>query len=577
MSLTSAFNIARSGLTAGQIGIQVAGNNIANASTPGYSRQVARLAPIRGDRTVPNVSIGNGVRVTNIERQVDQALLDRLWATGAQQIGAGTLSNMYGAVQDALGELGDNDLSSELSSFFNAWSERANQTSSSAAVVQSGERLATFVKRLRSDLVDLRSQSENELSATVKRANDLMQRVADLNRDIGQAEIAGHPSNTLRDQRDQAVTELSEYFELTAVDRGPQGMDILVGSIPVVLGTQNRGLQVKTREEGDGVRYALATVADGSELPVRSGKIGALLTSRDDAINGTIDAIDHLASQLVFEVNKLHATGRNAAGIRSTTGTMQFATADRDLALTTDNPALLGQPGKPKTGSFLIHVRDSGTGTEVATRINIDLDGLTNAGLPGSDDDTSAEDIRAALDAIAGVKAEFTADGKLKVSADDGFEFSFDDDTSDAVATLGLNSFFTGTSGESIAVRSDLLSDPAKLTAGRMVNGQFVENGNALRIVQLASNAVEGLKGNSFSGAWRDEVQRIAGEAASAASTADSASTVRDALEAQRQAVSGVSIDEESLNLLDYQRLYQGSAKIVTVANEMTQTLLNLI
>ncbi|MFY7894825.1 MAG: flagellar hook-associated protein FlgK, partial [Phycisphaerales bacterium] len=68
MSLTQSINIGRTALNASQIGIQVAGNNMANATTAGYSRQVARMSPIRGGSYAPQVSIGAGVQITGIQR-----------------------------------------------------------------------------------------------------------------------------------------------------------------------------------------------------------------------------------------------------------------------------------------------------------------------------------------------------------------------------------------------------------------------------------------------------------------------------------------------------------------------------
>ena len=125
MSLSAAFNIGRSALTAGQIGLQVAGNNMANASTPGYSRQVARLVPIRGNNTISGFGVGSGVAVSSVQRQVDAAVEARLRAATAENSYAQTQSSILSQIEDALGELGENDLSSQMSSFFTAWSERA--------------------------------------------------------------------------------------------------------------------------------------------------------------------------------------------------------------------------------------------------------------------------------------------------------------------------------------------------------------------------------------------------------------------------------------------------------------------
>jgi flagellar hook-associated protein 1 len=142
---------------------------------------------------------------------------------------------------------------------------------------------------------------------------------------------------------------------------------------------------------------------------------------------------------------------------------------------------------------------------------------------------------------------------------------------------MGVNSFFVGTDASNLTVREDLLADPSRLTTGRMVDGDFVENGTALEIAKLQEKALDSLQGRTISAAWRDSAQAIGVQAAAAATTLEAASSVRASLEAQRDGISGVSIDEESVNLLNYQRMYQASARVISVADELTQTLLNLV
>ena len=578
MSLTNAIQIGRSALAASQIGIQIAGNNMANAATPGFSRQVARFLPIRGDRSIPGIQIGNGVMVRSVQRQVDMALQGRLWNGGADLSSAATKSNIFSQIEAALGELGDNDLSSELTSFFNGWSERANQTQSSAAVVQQGDRLAGFVRDLRTRLLDQRRQIDDQIGATVEQANVLLNQISGLNTAISNAEASGAMANTLRDQRDTAVTELSALMDVTVVDHGQQGIDILVGSTPVLMGTTVRPLELKRTVVDGQVQVSVATQPDHQSLTISSGALGALVQSRGTAVDGTLDKLDRLASQLIFEVNKLHSTGVNASGLTSTTGTLAFGALDRARPLNDPaNQVTSALPYAATHGSFTVRVRNEGTGTTETVRINIDLDGRTNAGTPGTADDTTPQQIADALNAIPGLTAGFTPDGKLQVTAASGVDFSFAEDTSGAVALLGLNAYFSGTNASDIAVRSDLKTDPSRLTTGRIVNGTFVENGTALEIAGLQSRSLPSLEGRTLQGLWRESVQDVGGQASSALTSARAAAVVYDSLESQRAGISGVSIDEESINLMDFQRQYQAAARVINTANELTNVLMGLI
>lgn len=578
MTLSAAMNIGRTALSASQIGLTVAGQNMANATTAGYTRQVATFYPVAGDTTSLSGSVGRGVGVQAVRRQIDMALQGRLWTSVSDEAGAQQALAINAAIEATIGELSDYDLSSELTAFFSSWSERANQTKSAAVVVQGGQRLASFVTRLRQDLANTRDQVDTELAASIKAADEMLGMVARLNQEIADSEVAGFQAAGLRDQRDQAITELSKLIDVSVVEQSSGMVDILVGSTPIVQGSASRGLELEKASENGRVVVDVVVKADQEHLPVASGKVGGLLESRGATADKIIGELDDLASQIIFQINKLHSTGANVTNPASAQGTLKIALGDRSLALNDpNNQSFADLPFSAVNGGFLVNVKQTSTGTMKTVRIDVDLDGKKADGTPGFDDDTTPEDIRAALDAVPGLSASFTSDGRLKVDADAGFEVSFADDSSGALAVMGVNSFFEGTSARDIAVRSDLAGDPTKLMSGRYVNGSLVENGTALSIVNLQDQAVAELGGRTIRGAWSDSVQGVGVAAKSSESRANSTGIIRQSLEAQRAAISGVSIDEESVNLLDFQRQYQGAARLISIADELTQTLINLL
>ncbi|MFA6046594.1 MAG: flagellar hook-associated protein FlgK [Phycisphaerales bacterium] len=576
MSLSGALNIGQSALAASSLGIQIAGNNIANVSTQGYSRQVGRFVPLRGDSSSWNT--GSGVGIAAVQRQVDDAIEARLRTSTASASFAGAQSTIYSQVEDTLGELGKNDLSSQLSSFFSAWSERANQTNSSASVVQQGDQLAAFLQNLRSDLTNQRSQIQGQLSGAVTRADQLLSSIADLNSQVSQAEVGGQPANTLRDQRNSAVKELSGLLDVTVVDRGPGGFDVLTGSTPLVTGAESRGITLRQDVINGQQTLAVATRESGQRLNISSGQIAAFSGGSASAIDDAINRVDTLSSTLIYEVNKFHATGANARGLQTTSSSVAFPALNRTKAFNDPtNQTIQDLAHQPTNGGFIVRVRNTNTGAEQTIRINVDLDGIKSDGTPGTADDTTPEGLRSQLDGVTGLSASFTPDGKLTINADQGFEFNFEDDTSNTLASLGVNSYFTGTNARDIGVRSDLKSDPNQLTAGRYINGAFVENGTALALAGLQDQGVASLGGRTLQEGWRDDYQAIGANAAQAKSLSDAAGVVRDSLESQRSAISGVSIDEESINLLSFQNQYSAAAKLISVTNQLTTTLLNLV
>jgi flagellar hook-associated protein 1 len=572
MSLTSSMQIARSALITSQLGLQVTAQNMANAATPGYTRQIARLAAIQGRANDP-YQIGQGVAVTEVRRQIDDALQRRLWNANSDEFSSAQQLNVLSQLETILNEGTEFDMSSELSSFFNTWTEATTLLDSQSTIVNQGGSLVSFIQSVQSDLIVQREQLEDQIDSQVVRADAILDEIANINQVITSSEISDVEASGLRDRRDQIVTELAQLIDVTVVETNSGAFDVYSGSTPIVQGTRNRGLEISRITEGDSLTVRVQLAADSTPLPISSGSIGGLLASRDGAIDATLEKLDTLASQLIFEVNKLHSTGINKDWLTSASGTLQIGVSDQTLALNDpNNTVLAGLPFAAVNGSFTINVRNSDGDITANQQINIDLDGLTTAGLPGFADDTSAEDIRAQLDAVPGLNASFDPSGRLVLDSDPGFSFSFPDDTSGALAVLGVNTFFSGTDASSIAVRDDV-----EVMLGRMEGDQFVANANAVALGNLQDDNVDGLGGLSISKFWAQQTQEIAVKTSTARTNANADRLVRESLDGQRAAVSGVSIDEESINLLDYQRQYQAAAQVITTTQQMFDTLLSLV
>lgn len=580
MGLTSSLQIGRSALTASQVAIQVTGNNFANATTPGYSRQTISFSPSR-DARAGEFFLGRGVQVQGIRRQIDSAIQARLWAGISEQSSANIDLQLLSQIESTLNELSDNDLSSEFSRFFDAWSQLANSPNQQGArslVINQGRTLAASMRALRSDLTAIRAQIDRQLASSTSAANDLLGRIADINTAIVQAEAGTSVSNTLRDQRDQLVSELSALVDVTTVEQANGVLDVLVGSIPVVLAGQNRGIELRTTTIGNDLSVSVNLRQDGTQLDVRSGTVGALLRQRTDNVDGTVESLDRIASQLIFQVNRVHSAGYPGKPLNTVTGTLPIALADQSIALNDpNNLSLNGLPFAPVNGGFLVTVRNQSTGATETVRINIDLDGIDNAGNPGTGDDTSLADIVAQLNAVGSVSASVGSDGRLRIDADSGFAFEFSEDSSGVLAVLGVNTYFTGTSARDIDVRQALIDSPEFLVVGALNGQDMVDNAAALAILALRDATNAALGGRSISGAWIDTAQQVGSNAAAATNRASATTLVRENLEAQRSAVSGVSLDEESINLLAFQQQYQGAARFINAVNQLTQELLSIV
>jgi flagellar hook-associated protein 1 len=577
MGLTSSLTIGRSALSAAQVAIQVTGNNFANASTPGYSRQIVDLTPAAEARQGRFV-LGRGVDIGGIRRQVDTALQSRLWAATSNDAAASMNSSLLSQLEATINELSDNDLSSEFARFFQSWSELANSPNREGAralVVQQGKTLAGAIRALRSDLAGMRGQVDTQLGANVLQADNLLTQVADLNVQIVNAETGSATANGLRDQRDQLVAQLSELMDVSTIEQPNGALDVLVGSTPVVLNGVSRGIELRRVTEDGSTSVSVRVKADGTELSVKSGAVGGLLAQRGQAVNEVIDRLDKVSSQLIFQVNRIHSSGYSQTPITSVTGTRVMPAIDAARALNDPANSVMGAlPFKPVNGGFNVTMTNVQTGQTQTVRVNVDLDGINSSGAQGFQDDTSVNSLAAELANIPNLAATVNADGTLSIDAGSGYTVAFSEDSSGVLAALGVNTYFTGQDASDIDIRQALVDSPGLLSTGKLVGGQPSDNGAALDIVGLRDAANTELGGESLSGSWRGAVQKIGADAGAAQTRASAAGTVRESLEAQRQAVSGVSLDEEAINLLNYQRMYQGAARFITAVDELTQTLL---
>lgn len=578
MGIGAAFQIGRSALAASQLGVQVASNNLANAATPGYTRQTLDLQPLPGDTSTQSGQIGAGVRFNGVRRQIDPALELRLNSSISDSASASEVLRAFAGIETILNELTDLDLSSELGNFFTGWSELSNGTQAQAQVVEQGELLAGFIQRLRRDMTSQRNELNARLGSLVRNANEQLNQIARLNEQITASEAGSAKNNPLRDQRDQLVRELSEVMEVTTIEQASGAIDVLVGSSPVVLGSKNQGLELRDIPKGDRIESQVTIASTGQVLKIRSGQIGGLIESRDGTIDETIGRIDQLASQIIFEINKLHSTGANARGLTSAQSQLQISLTDQTLSLNSPlNQSLVKLPFAPQNGGFLVRTTDAASGAVTSTRIDIDLDGINAAGQPGFTDDTSIIDIAADINAIQGLTTTIGGDGRLTIKTTPGTSFTFGEDTSGVLAALGINSYFSGTDATNISVDQSLASNPHKLMTGRYEGDTFLENGTSLAIAGMQDAQLETFGGQTIGSFWRTSVQQLSVRTGSARVLSQSTQLVSDSMMSQRLAISGVDSDEEAINLLQFQKAYTGAARIIQTTNEMLDTLINLI
>jgi len=569
MGLMGSLQIGRTGLLASQSALQVAGQNLANLATKGYHRQKITLEPERSQQIGPGLFLGRGVKIQSITRVIDEALEGRLRGSISDQAASQVRQQLLGRIEAVENEFTDTDLSTFLGEFFNAFSELSNNpqdVSRRTLLAEQAGSLTGFIHDLDTELGKVQTQTISQTDQAVASVNDLLTRIADLDRQVAVQSQGSGGAPGLRDQRDQLLSELSNFMDISTVEQPSGSVDVFVGSLPIVLNNTSRGVEVlKETVNGQAVTKVVIS-ADKSPLDITSGELGALIKFKEQDIQGALDALDTLSAQLIFQVNRIHSRGQGLDLVDSVTG----ATAVTDPTVALNDPAT-GLTILPTNGSFQMHVVQKSTGQVITTTINVDLDGVNPAS------DTTLTSLAADLDAAANVTASVTSDGRLQIDTDTSdFQVSFSDDNSDTLAVLGINTFFTGKDAFDIEVNPVLAANPRLIAAAASgaTGANPGNNNNALAIAALRDQAIPELNGLSLTQHWSRHVEDFAVRQAQARQQFQADTVIHEGLATQQQSVSGVNADEESIDLIQFQRAFQASARLLTVIDEMMQTLI---
>ena len=233
-------------LTAARIGMQTAGNNVANANTPGYSRQRVDLMSALPFGIGRNLQIGGGVDVAGITRMVDDGLIRRLrmqaGLVGAAEIDESRFDELEGLLNEPNGGL-SNSLASLFGSIGSLQTDPADRALR-GGVVQSASELAQGFQLLSHRLGDLVGSTFEDVRGLVRQANGLSSSIADLNTQIIALEANGSSANDLRDTRSQQIRELSKLVDVNAIEKSTGSIDLLVGGHLLVSGNRASTLNV---------------------------------------------------------------------------------------------------------------------------------------------------------------------------------------------------------------------------------------------------------------------------------------------------------------------------------------------
>jgi len=305
MGISSLTNIAQSALMAQEAAIQVVGQNIANAQTPGYSRQTLALTAAPPENTA-NGTFGTGVSITSVTRSRD-TLLDQQYRTqSAPSSQYQERSTLLGEIQNVYGEPSTTGLANTMDNFFNSWSELASNpddASAKAVVQQAGAQLASTFNSYATQFSNIAASTQTGISDSISQINTLTSQVASMNAQIVAASASGASPNDLMDQRDNMLDQLSQMVAITVQPNKDGSDQVNIGGIQIINGTSATSLAL-----GSGIPLTVAT-ANGDTIASPGGQLGAMLTVSNVDLPAAQNGINTLASSIITDVNAQQSSG----------------------------------------------------------------------------------------------------------------------------------------------------------------------------------------------------------------------------------------------------------------------------
>ena len=618
-------NTSLTGMLAFQRALSVTSHNIANASTPGYSRQVVEFSARSGTR-FGNGYIGGGTQITTIKRIYDELLAVQLQSSTTSQVRFGTLNGLAGQIDIMLADA-DTGLNRNLQSFFNSMQDLNSDPASISTrqvLLSEATALADRFRTLHQRLGSLDVEVNTKLQSSVADINNIAASIADVNDKIANVS-GGPPPNDLLDHRDRLLLALSEHVAVTTTRQDNGAMNVFIGSgQSLVIGNQVQELGLRS-SEFDPTRlivvYEGAAGTASLDKALTGGALGGLLEFRSKILDPAMQSLGQTAVALAAQFNEQHQSGMD---LRGDLGGAFFGI---------DPPAIMHSSNNTGSGDATAMVSDLGSYTGANYVLTFDGAAYSvvreDSGTPVAMTGTGTPADPFIFDGIAiEVSGTPAAGDKLLIKTGQDAAGSIVNLISDpqsiamAAPTRSLANFGnTGSATISPATVSDR-SDPALLTSSTIqftsptsytINGvgsfsysdgdpiklngttfsisgspqagdQFTieanfgatgDNSNGLDLTGIQSLGLLGGGAISINENYSLLVSSVGGTTHQIQANLDAQNVVLRNAQDTMLSKSAVNLDEEAANLIRYQQAFQAVAQVVRVAQSLFDTLLN--
>ncbi|MGA8008058.1 MAG: flagellar hook-associated protein FlgK [Thiomonas sp.] len=667
---------ALTGLQAAQAALQVTGNNIANVNTPGYSSETAVQSTLTPS-LYGGQYLGNGTQIDSISRSYSAYLQSQVWSTAATASGANTFNTQLQPVVNLLA--GANaGLSTAINQFFASGvaqvAANPSDIPSRQNLISQAQSLAQTFQSSAQQLQDVANGVNQQIGQSVTSINGLTQQIAQLNVQINTLSGAGSAPNSLLDQRDQLITQLSAQVGVSVLQQDGNQVNVFTGNGQVlVAGGQSFALKT-TPNAYDPSQSEVAYAANGAVLSqgLQGGALGGLLQFRSQVLQPAQNALGRIADGLASAMNSQQAQGLDLTGqfgaAMFQSGPVQVLANSANASGAVISGSVIDTNALTSADYQLKYDGSNWTATSLSTGQAATLSSGTAGGVttltfdgvqlkvtgaqPGNNFDvlptrygalnfqsilTNAAQIAAASPYVSSTGQMQSGNlvntnlGNLTLSAG---QYSATSGTGSLIVSgvsLGVTSpppslqspppslQITLTSGGTSGAVGFQVTQPGSATvlatgsvtlggSGQVLSIPYASNppGGYWNVTLAGSTAVSGdaftlspasggnggnaqamaalqtaktLAGGSTSleGAYSQLVNQVASQGNQAQSALSAATAVAAQAVSAQQSVSGVNLDEQATNLIQYQQAYQAAAKAIQVGNSLFTSLLQAV
>ncbi|MBB5336825.1 flagellar hook-associated protein FlgK [Pectinatus brassicae] len=565
-STFAGLNTMVSGLQNHQLALDTVGHNLSNDSTEGYSRQSVNLTTVAPSDQITMYGksyVGNGVDTASITRARDIFADKHYWRDNATKSYYEEKQNNYSTIENVFNDSQINSenvgLKSTINKFWKSWQDLSTDASnddSRISVRDTGATMADQIKTMAQQMQQQITSQYGQLQSDVTEVNNITSQLADLNKNIRQAEASGGMANDLRDKRDSLVDKLSQYVKVDVTVQSDGSYSISSNGSVLVDGDSKLtlDLQAQNNDEYGITDYNLVFKETGTIYNPANGEISAV----QDNVAEDKSYIDKLANYSAFFLTTFNAQHKEGYGIdgANTTDTNFFGENANSYSWINNSASTYEKPYMEKT---------TASGSEKLRGINIINELTVNTKItdPGGTDYIAARGANVYTnnepDPVTGAKKGdyIDASGNIvdydhRIMAKNGTAGGADGSNAVTLSTL----FDTSLSEAAI-------NDHVRLIAG--------SDGNVL----TPGDTLSSTNDKSLYSYYNDAMTELGTASSVADNNVTKMGAVVTQLDNARQAVSGVNWNEELTNMIKYQQGYSACARVLTTMDEMLDKLIN--